>query len=120
MNCWRVKTWCWKAKRNELPSKIASLELSLSEAANVLSTLPPETDTTELSDRLAQVRSKKQPETETKRLRLERDQFADRLRRDMKVLPFWTGTADQLETLRVCVSRRVRRALCETSRARSS
>ena len=90
-----------EAKRSELPSRVSSLELGLGEAELALNSLPPEADTADLAEQLAQVRSKKQPETEAKRLRMERDQFAERLRRDLETLPLWSGTAEQLETLRV-------------------
>lgn len=90
-----------ESKRLELPTKVAGLELGLREAESVLADLPAETDTAELAERLAQVRSKKQPELEAKRLRLERDAFAEQLSRDLGALPYWTGTSDQLETMRV-------------------
>jgi uncharacterized protein YhaN len=90
-----------EAKRSELPSRIANFESSLAEAELLRDSLAPEADTTDLAERLSQVRLKKQPEAEVKRLRLERDQFAERLRRDLKSLPLWSVTADQLETLRV-------------------
>jgi uncharacterized protein YhaN len=90
-----------ESKRLELPTKVAGLELGLREAESVLANLPAETDTAELAERLAQVRSKKQPELEAKRLRLERDAFAEQLSRDLGALPYWTGTSDQLETMRV-------------------
>jgi uncharacterized protein YhaN len=93
-----------EARRAELPGKIAGLELALREAESALSSLPAETDTAELAERLAQVKSKKQPEAEARRLRLERDQFAERLNRDLSTLQFWQGTADQLERLRVPLS----------------
>jgi quercetin dioxygenase-like cupin family protein len=64
-----------EAKQAELPSKISSFELGVGEMAHLFSSLPPEVDTTELAEQLAQVRAKKQPELEAKRLRTERDQF---------------------------------------------
>ena len=90
-----------EAKRSELPSRIASFELGLGEAELALNSLQPEADTADLAERLAQVRSKKQPEAELKRLRIEMKQFEERLRRDLNALPFWSGSADQLATLRV-------------------
>ncbi len=90
-----------EAKQAELPNKISSFELSLGETEDLFRSLPAEVDTTELAEQLAQVRAKKQPELEAKRLRTERDQFAERLRRDLAALPLWSGTAQELETLRV-------------------
>jgi uncharacterized protein YhaN len=90
-----------ETKKNELPGRIVGLELRLRDAELSLSALPEKTDTTELAERLAQVRGKKQPEAELRRLRLERDQFTKRLNRDLQTLPLWSGTAEQLEALRV-------------------
>lgn len=90
-----------EAKQAELPNKISSFELGLSETEDLFRSLPAEVDTAELAEQLAQVRAKKQPELEAKRLRTERDQFAERLRRDLAAVPLWSGTADELETLRV-------------------
>lgn len=89
------------AKQAELPNKIANFELGLAEAEDQLQSLPAEVDTTELAALVAQVRAKKEPESEAKRLREEREQCAERLRRDVAALPLWTGTADELEILRV-------------------
>ena len=88
------------AKRAELPGRISGLESSLSDAELALSEVPTPSDTGELAERLAQVRTKKQPEAEVKRLRLEKDQFTERLNRDLSALPFWSGTPEQLETVR--------------------
>jgi uncharacterized protein YhaN len=90
-----------EAKRNELPTRISGLESSLGDAELALADIPRAPDTADLAERLAQVRTKKQPEAELKRLRLEKDQFAERLKRDLGALPLWSGTAEQLETLRV-------------------
>lgn len=90
-----------EAKQAELPNKISSFELGLGETEDLFRSLPVEVDTTELAEQLAQLRAKKQPELEAKRLRTERDQFAERLRRDLGALPLWRGTAEELETLRV-------------------
>src|ERR1019366_2356178 len=88
------------AKRTELPGRISALESSLRDAELALAEVPVPSDTGELAERLAQVRTKKQPEAEVKRLRVERDQFAERLKRGLGALPCWSGTAEQLETLR--------------------
>jgi uncharacterized protein YhaN len=88
------------AKRAELPARISGLESSLCDAELALSEVPTPLDTGELAEGLAQVRAKKQPESEVKRLRFERDQFAQRLNRDLSALPFWSGTPEQLETAR--------------------
>ena len=88
------------AKLAELPGRISGLESSLSDAELALSEVPTPSDTGELVERLAQVRTKKQPEAEVKRLRLEKDQFTERLNRDLSALPFWSGTPEQLETIR--------------------
>jgi uncharacterized protein YhaN len=87
-------------KRTELPSRISGLESTLRDAELALAEVPVPSDTGELAERLAQVRTKKQPEAEAKRLRIEKDQFAERLKRDLSALPFWSGTPEQLETLR--------------------
>jgi uncharacterized protein YhaN len=89
------------AKQAELPSKISNFELSLADAEAIYKALPSDVDTTELAELLGQVRAKKQTEVELKRLRIERDDLADRLRRDVAALPLWSGTAEELETLRV-------------------
>ena len=89
------------AKRSELPGRILGLEANLGDAERALTDVPPVSDTAELAERLAQVRTKKQLEVEVKRLRLEKDQFAERLKRDLSTLPLWSGTPEQLETLRV-------------------
>jgi uncharacterized protein YhaN len=89
-----------EAKRNELPGRISGLESTLHDAEFALTEVPAPSDTSELAERLAQVRTRKKPEAEVKRLRLERDQFAERLNRDLSALPFWSGTPEQLETVR--------------------
>jgi len=89
------------AKLAELPGRISGLRRDLSEAEDSLADLPAEVDTTELSDLMRQARSKKQPEVELVRLRMERDQFAVRFEHDLKALPLWTGRSDELESLRV-------------------
>jgi uncharacterized protein YhaN len=90
-----------ESKRLELPTKVAGLELALREAESLLADLPAETDTAELAERLAQVRSKKQPELEAKRLRLERDAFAEQVSTALASLPYWSGIPNELETMRV-------------------
>ena len=90
-----------EAKRNELPGKIAQCRKALSEVDLELAALSLETDTTELALKLAQVPRNKQPEAEVLRLRHDRDRLAEVLHRDTEALPLWTGTPNQLETLRV-------------------
>ncbi|NUQ07325.1 MAG: hypothetical protein HUU31_25840 [Anaerolineae bacterium] len=92
------------AKLTDLPAKISGLQVALGEAEETFADLPPEVDTTELSDLLGQARSKKQPEVEIARFRMEMDQFAARLDHDLNSLPFWAGRADELERLRVPLS----------------
>jgi len=87
-------------KRAELPSRISGLESTLRDAELALAEVPVPSDTGVLAERLAQVRTKKHPEAEAKRLRIEKDQFAKRLDRDLSALPFWSGTPEQLETVR--------------------
>ncbi len=89
------------SKLADLPNRISNLEVNLSEGEAIFQTLPAGVDTTALADLLAQVRARKQPEREAKRLRTERDDFAGRLRRDIEAIPMWSGTAEELETLRV-------------------
>lgn len=92
------------AKLTDLPAKISGLQLDLREAEVTLADLPAEIDTTELSDLLGQARSKKQPEVEIARLRMERDQSVARFDHDLNALPLWGGSADELERLRVPLS----------------
>ena len=61
-----------EAKRNELPTRISGLESGLGDAKLALADVPPASDTANLAERLAQVRTKKQLEAELKRLRLEK------------------------------------------------
>jgi uncharacterized protein YhaN len=89
-----------EAKRNESPGRIAGLESSLREAKLALADIPAAPDTTELAEFLVQVRAKKQPEDELKRLRIEQGQFVARLNRDLGGLHMWNGTPEQLEAMR--------------------
>jgi uncharacterized protein YhaN len=88
-------------KQAELPGKIANLESSLAEVEALSQSIPAEVDTTELAELLAQVRVKKQLEHDAKRLQTERDDLNGRLGRDVAAIPLWSGTAEQLEMLRV-------------------
>jgi uncharacterized protein YhaN len=69
-----------------------------------LAGLPPDCDTTELSEQLSQIPSKKQSGAESKRLRRERDELQSRIQRALQALPLWNGTGAQLETARVPLS----------------
>jgi uncharacterized protein YhaN len=89
------------AKCAELPGKIAVAERELGQQEETQNGLPPETDTTELAERLAQAKARKQPEVEAQRLRTEWRQMSERLDRDLGALPLWQGTGGALESLRV-------------------
>jgi len=90
-----------ESKRSELPGKIAAQKAILAASETEWSQLPLETDTSMLSEVLAQARGRKNLEVEYERLKAERGQLVGRLERDLAALPLWTGTLDQLESARV-------------------
>lgn len=90
-----------KASREQLPGRVASLELRLHGANSELFAVPVDVDPTELKQRLGQIPAKKRSGAETRRLNRERDSLQARLEKDLQAFPFWNGTAEKLETTRV-------------------
>jgi uncharacterized protein YhaN len=87
--------------REELPGRIAKLESRIKDLDGELVALPAHTDTTVVSQWLSQIPPKKQSGAETRRLKAAYDQSAARMEVDLRALPMWNGTAEQLETTRV-------------------
>lgn len=91
-------------KQQELPGRIATLQSRVRETEMELAGLPPDCDTTDLSEQLAQIPAKKWSGAETTRFRQQRDDLHSRIQRELQTLPLWNGTAEQLETARLPLS----------------
>jgi len=88
-------------KREELPKRIASLKARITETELALSALPTDMSTGALKRILKQIPAKRQSGEETQRLQRERDALKAALERDISTLPLWSGTPEQLESLRL-------------------